>query len=76
MFQGGFPRAKAPRCRKTLLEILLFKVRIRKGTVTSLVHVSNAFEVHRISFTGNCLRSRVVITKREDRLGLIWINKK
>lgn len=67
VFQGGYPRAEAPRSHKTLLEILLFKVRIRKGTVTSLVHVSNAFEVHRISFTENYLRSRVVTTKSKRR---------
>lgn len=65
MSQGGYPRAKAPKSHKTILEMLLFKVRIRKGTVTSLVYVSNAFEVHRISFTENYLRSREVFTKNK-----------
>jgi len=72
MFQGGYPRAKEPRSHKTLPEILIFKVRIRKGKVTSLIYDSNAFEVHRISFTRNYLRSRVVTTRSKRRQ--TWAN--
>lgn len=57
---------------KALLELLLFKVRVRKRMVTSPVYVSNAFEVHRISFRGNYLRGRVVITKSKRRQ--TWAN--